>query len=58
MKEIKDLNMYMRNNFQNLLVEIPLFYNSKIGIRFEIGDPKIDYFQEKKDILMAYILGL
>lgn len=56
MKEIKDLNMYMRNNFQNLLVEKPLFYNSKIGIRFEIGDPKIDYFQEKKRYLNGVYL--
>ncbi|WP_373600704.1 DUF3885 domain-containing protein [Paraclostridium bifermentans] len=47
MKSIESLENYMKVNLPNLTISMPLFYNSEIGIRFEIGDSNIDYFEEK-----------
>lgn len=38
MRNIELLNRYLSENFNNLLLKMPLFYNSKIGIRYEIGN--------------------
>lgn len=47
MDNIKFLDKYLEDNFSDLLLRKPLFYNSKIGIRFEIGNPDIDYRDKK-----------
>jgi hypothetical protein len=41
---LKELNKFIKSyyNNQDVLVS-PTFYNSKVAIRFEIGDPSIDY---------------
>lgn len=36
---INSLESYLNENFPDLLLESPLFYNAQIGIRFELGIP-------------------
>lgn len=38
---------YIGNNFRNLILESPLFYNNPIGIRIEIGVPYREITNEK-----------
>lgn len=47
MSSVKSLNKYIKVNLPDLLLSKPLFYNSKIGIRFEIGDPSIGYYEKR-----------
>lgn len=42
MNNIENLKKYIENNFQDLKLTRPLFYNSNVGIRFEIGDSSKD----------------
>jgi hypothetical protein len=58
MSYIKSLDKYIKDNFPKLLFRMPLFYNSKIGIRFEIGCPNIDYSEKryKEGVYMRSIM--
>lgn len=47
MSNLTSLENYIKVNFPGLLFRKPLFYNSKIGIRFEIGCPDIDYLDKR-----------
>lgn len=47
MKNIEKLNKYLENYFPNLKLCKPLFYNSEIGIRFEIGCSEVDSNDEQ-----------
>ena len=38
---------YMKDNFPNLSLRPPLFYNWDYGLRFEIGDPNIGIWKDK-----------
>jgi hypothetical protein len=41
---LKELNKFIKSYYDNQDVLVsPAFYNSKVAIRFEIGDPSIDY---------------
>jgi hypothetical protein len=57
MDSIKSLEGYFKDQFPDLLIRKPLFYNSKIGIRFEIGCPKIDYL-DNNYIKFVYIRSI
>ncbi|KOR90337.1 hypothetical protein AM231_15195 [Paenibacillus solani] len=52
---IKD---YMKNHFNDLVLCPPLFYNWDTGIRFELGDPSIDWAEKDKYMRQVYIRAL
>ncbi|WP_232732354.1 DUF3885 domain-containing protein [Bacillus sp. mrc49] len=49
------LNDFMRENFPNLELSPPLFYNWKVGIRFELG---VDYDSDDAHENSPYIQGV
>ena len=57
MRNIESLNKYLKDNFPDLQLCKPLFYNSKIGLRFEIGCPDIDYL-DKRYLEFVYIRAI
>jgi hypothetical protein len=57
MNNIESLNQYLKTNFESLQLCKSLFYNSKVGIRFEIGNPDIDY-SDNRYIQFAYIRSI
>lgn len=50
----KEVENYLQDNFQNLQLCMPLFYNWTTGIRFEIGCPDMD-FEDKQYYKFAFI---
>lgn len=57
MNAIKSLNQYLNAHFNNLELRKALFYQSRVGIRFEIGNPDLDY-KDKRYIQYAYIRSI
>jgi len=51
---IMSLEQYMNNNFKNLSLKSPLFYNWNNGIRFDIGYLDLWIYAEKKTINYKY----
>lgn len=47
MDNIKSLENYLKDTFPDLVLRKPLFYNSKIAIRFEMGYPDISYLDKR-----------
>ncbi|MDO3410592.1 DUF3885 domain-containing protein [Saccharibacillus sp. CPCC 101409] len=50
-----DLNEYLTNHFPDLTLTPPLFYNSRVSIRFELGDPPV--FWVNKAAYMKRVYG-
>ncbi|WP_342433517.1 DUF3885 domain-containing protein [Neobacillus sp. FSL H8-0543] len=44
---IKDLNAFLHEDFEGLVLEPPLFYSWTISIRFEIAPPMIPYYEKE-----------
>ncbi|WLR42177.1 hypothetical protein LC087_15755 [Bacillus carboniphilus] len=44
---IKELNYFLNNHFDDLVLRPPLFHLWDIGIRFDIADSSLDFFEEK-----------
>lgn len=49
-----NVNDYMKNHFDDLVLCPPLFYSWDIGIRFELGDPAIDWGERAKYMRQVY----
>lgn len=47
MGSIENLNGYMKREFHDIPLCMPLFYNAQIGIRFEIGCSDLDFSDKK-----------
>jgi hypothetical protein len=44
--KIANLNTFLNENFKGLKLEPPLFYSWENGIRFEIGEPGIPFYEK------------
>ena len=45
-------DIYMKDNFPNLSLRPPLFYNWYYGLRFEIGDPNIGVWKDENKTIV------
>ncbi len=49
-----NLNDYMKDNFPNLYLRPPLFYNWDCGLRFELGNPHIRIYKDQNRAIINY----